>query len=75
MFDVIANAMMLVHAPILINAQSSSEIINAVQRSLAILVNQIVLCSSSDAFRAAASEIESVIILTMIDDGISNQFF
>ena len=70
--DVIATVMMLVHTPSLINPQSSSEIINAVQSDLVVLVNQIVVYSFPDAVKAAAREIVSVIILAAIDDGIFN---
>ena len=73
--DGIATVMMLVHNPSLINAQSSSEIINAVRSDLVILLNHIVPYSSLDAVKAAAREIVSVIILAVIDDGIFNQFF
>ena len=73
--DVIATVMMLVHTPSLINPQSSSEIINAVQSDLVVLVNQIVVYSSPHVVKAAAPEIVSVIILAVIDDGIFNQFF
>ena len=67
--------MMLVHTPSLINAQSSFEMINAVQSDLVVLVSQIIVCSSSDAFKAAARKVVSVIILAVIDEGIFNQFF
>ena len=67
--------MMLVHAPSLINAQSSSAIINAVQRYLVVLENQIFVYSSLDAVKAAAREVVSVIMLVVIDDGIFNQSF
>ena len=73
--DVIVTVMMLVHTPSLINTQSSSEIINAVQSDLVILVNQIVVCSYLDAVKAATREVVSVIILAVIDYGIFNQFF
>ena len=46
LLDAIATVMMLVHTPSLINPQSSSEIINAVQCDLVVLVNQIVVYSS-----------------------------
>ena len=73
--DLIATVMMLVRTPSLINAQSSSEIINAVQSDLVVLVNQIVVYSSPNAVKAAAREVVSVIILAVIDDGIFNLFF
>ena len=69
--DVIATVMMLVHTPSLINAQSSSEIINAVQSDLVVLVNQIVVYSSPNAVKAAAREVVSVSTLAVIDDGVS----
>ena len=75
MVDVIATVMMLVHEPSLINAQSSSEIINAVQRDLVVLVNKTVFYSSSDAVKAAAHELVSAIILAVVYDGIFYQFF
>ena len=73
--DAIATVMMVVHTPSLINAQSSSEIINAVQSDLVVLVNQIAVYSSSNAVKAATREVVSVIILAVIDDGIFSQFF
>ena len=73
--DFIATVVMLVLAPSLIDSQSSSENINAVQRDLVVLVNQIVVHSSPDAVKAAAREVVSVIIRTVIDDAIFNQFF
>ena len=73
--DFIVTVMMLVHTPSLINTQPSSEVINAVQSDLVILVNQIVVYSSPDAVKAAAREVVSVIILAVMDDGIFNQFF
>ena len=66
---------MLVHEPHLINVDSPSQIINAVQGDLVVLVNQIVVFSSGDAVKDAACEIEPVIILAVIDDRIFNQFF
>ena len=72
--DVIATVMMPVYAPSLNSAQSSSKIINAVQRDLIVLVNQIVIYSTPDAVKAAEREIVSVIILAVIDDRIFNQF-
>ena len=73
--DVIVTTMMLVHTPSLLNAQSYSEIINAVHRDLAVLVNQIVAYTSPDAVKASAREVVSLITLAVIDDGIFNQFF
>ena len=73
--DVIAAVMMLVHSLSLINAQSSSDIINAVQSDLVVLVNRILVYSSPDAVKAAAREVVSVIILAVIDDLVFNQFF
>ena len=73
--DVITTVMMLVHAPSLINAQSSSDVINAVQSDLVVLVSHILVHSSPDAVKAAAREIVSVTILAVIDSGIFNQFF
>ena len=73
--DVIATVMMLVHEPSPINAQSSSEIINSVQRDLVVLVNKTVFYCSSDAVKATAHKVVSVIILAVVDDGIFNQFF
>ena len=73
--DVIATVIILVRAPSLINAQSSSEIINAFQSHLVVLVNQIVVYCSPDPVKAAACEILSAIILALIDEGIINQFF
>ena len=73
--DVIATAMMLVHKPSLINVDLSSQIINAVQGDLVILVNQIVLYSYRDAVKAATREVISVIVLAVIDGQMFNQFF
>ena len=73
--DVIATVMMLVLDPGLIYAHSSSKNINAVQRDLVVLVNQIVIYSSPDAVKALVREIISVIILAVIDDGMFNQLF
>ena len=73
--NVIVTVMMLVHEPSLINAHSSSEIINAVQRDIVVLLNKIVVCTSCGAFKAAAREITSIIILALIDDGMFNLFF
>ena len=73
--DVLVAVMMRVHTPSLIDAQSSSEIIDAVQSDLVVLVNQIVVYSSPDAVKAAAREVVSLITLAVIDDGIFNQFF
>ena len=70
--DVIASIMMLVQTPSLINAHSSSEIINAVQRNLVVLANQIIVYSSPDAVKAAPREVVSIIVLAVIDDGIFN---
>ena len=67
--------MMLVHTPSLINAQSSSEITNAVRSDIVILVNHIVFYTSPNAVKAAAPEVVSVIILAVIDNGIFTQFF
>ena len=75
LIDVIATFMMLVHLCSLINVHSSSEILNAVQRDIGVLVNQIIVYSSTDAIKSAASEIVSVGIHAVIDDGIFNQFF
>ena len=75
LIDVIATVMMLVHPPSLINAQSPSEIVNAVQRDLVVLVNQIVVHDSPDEVKAASREVVSLIILAVIDDGIFDQFF
>ena len=73
--DVIATAMMLVHKPSLINVDLSSQIINAVQGDLVILVNQIVLYSYRDAVKAATREVISVIVFAVIDGQMFNQFF
>ena len=73
--EFIVTVMMLVNEPSLIDAHSSSEIINAVQRDIVALVNKVVICSSRGAFKAAAREITSIIILALIDGGMFNPFF
>ena len=61
--------------PNLINVDSPSLIINAVQGDLVVILNHIVVCISRDPVKAAAHGIVWVIILAVIDDGIFNQFF
>ena len=73
--DIIVTVITLVRNPSLINAPSSSEIINAVQREIVVLVNQVFVYSSVDDVKAGARELISVIILTVIDDRVFNQFF
>ena len=73
--DVIVTIMVLAQKLSLLNTHSSSEIINAIQRDLVILVNQIVVYSSNDVVKAAASQIASVITLAVTDERMFKQFF
>ena len=67
LFDVMVTVTMLVHEPSLMRTHSPSEILQAIQRDLAVLVNQIVVYSSPDVVKAAAHETIYAITLAVID--------